>query len=340
MGSGNLASPAPPNTREHRPHARRTGSAFGLSLTGTLPLEGIVQSREVGPDATRLQRVSRPVLDRHWRRARPRTILERRLVDGRVGLSVEHDERLGYRVWAPRHGCYIVDPDGRGVMAATPVGPAWRWERLVLSQVLPLAAVLRGMEVLHASAIAVGDHAVAFLGRSGAGKTTLAAWTVALGARLMTDDVLAIETSETGVDAHRGGALARVDPDQLRQMSRAERTALGPVRARSEKWHVEPTPGPAVLPLDGAYHLVRDAAAAGASVVPVRPYDPVLLLGNLFLPHVAPPGRLERQLDVCAAVGAAAPLFQVRIGPDAGAAAVADSVLEHARSLLERPRSP
>jgi hypothetical protein len=112
------------------------------------------------------------------------------------------------------------------------------------------------------------------------------------------------------------------------------------VRARSDKWHVEPAPGPAVLTLGVTYHLVRDAEAAGATVVPVQPYDPVLLLGNLFLPHVAPPGRLERQLDVCAAVAAATPLFEVRIGPDASASVVAESVLEHARSLLGHVPSP
>ena len=132
-------------------------------------------------------------VDRRWRSAHPHTLLERRLVDGSVGLSVERDEEIGFRIWAPRHGCYLVTPDGRRVIAAPPSGPAWRWERLVLAQVLPLAAVLRGMHVLHASAVALAGRAVAFMGRSGVGKTTLAGRIVAHGARLMTDDVLAVD---------------------------------------------------------------------------------------------------------------------------------------------------
>ena len=63
----------------------------------------------------------------------------------------------------------------------------------MLAQVLPLAAVLRGTHVLHASAVALAGRAVAFMGRSGVGKTTLAGRIVAHGARLMTDDVLAVD---------------------------------------------------------------------------------------------------------------------------------------------------
>jgi ABC-type multidrug transport system ATPase subunit len=53
----------------------------------------------------------------------------------------------------------------------------------VLAQVLPLAAVLRGIDVLHASAVALAAGPIAFLGGSGAGKTTLASRIVARGAR-------------------------------------------------------------------------------------------------------------------------------------------------------------
>ena len=161
---------------------------------------------------TWLERAPRAAVDREWRRARPRTLLERRLVDGRVGLSVQADDDVGFRVWAPRHGCYLVAPDGRRVLGAPPAGPAWRWERLVLAQVLPLAAVLRGMDVFHASAVALAGRAIAFLGGSGAGKTTLASRIVARGARLVTDDVLAIEATATTIRAHRGGGGAHRSP--------------------------------------------------------------------------------------------------------------------------------
>ena len=173
VGSGHVARPSPPNAHHPPLGDSWSGRAFGLTLAGTLALEGVVAAPATPAPDTWLVRTPRAEVDRRWRAARPRTLLDRRLVDGSVGLSVACDDEIGFRVWAPRHGCYLVSPDGRRVLAAPPAGPAWRWERLVLAQVLPLAAVLRGLELLHASAVVVAGRAVAFLGGSGAGKTTL-----------------------------------------------------------------------------------------------------------------------------------------------------------------------
>ena len=53
----------------------------------------------------------------------------------------------------------------------------------------------RGYLVLHASAVAAGGTAVAFLGHAGWGKSTTAAALYAQGYGLVTDDVLAVEMS-------------------------------------------------------------------------------------------------------------------------------------------------
>jgi hypothetical protein len=50
--------------------------------------------------------------------------------------------------------------------------------------------MMRGDPLLHASAIDVGGRAVAFVGRSGMGKSTMATLFCAAGGRLITDDVL------------------------------------------------------------------------------------------------------------------------------------------------------
>jgi hypothetical protein len=335
VGSGHVAGPSPPNAPDPPFGDSWSGRAFGLTLAGTLSLESVVA---VAPGRTRadtwLERASRAAVDRRWRQAHPRTLLERRLIDGRVGLSVQADDDVGFRVWAPRHGCYVVAPDGRRVVGAPPAGPAWRWERLVLAQVLPLAAVLRGTDVLHASAVALHGCAVAFLGSSGAGKTTLASRIVARGARLVTDDVLAIDVAGATVRAHRGGAVARVDPRELRALAPDERRTLGAVRARGEKWHVTPALAPARLPLALTYHLVRPAGGRGVRITPVRPYDPAVLLGNAFLPYFAAAERLRRQLEACAAIARSVPLYQVRAGGNATSADVADAVLGHAELAL------
>jgi hypothetical protein len=317
-----------------------SGRAFGLALEGTLELESVAPEQPERRFDTRLEHASRVAVDRRWRQARPRMVLERRLSDGSVGLSVERDDEIGFRVWAPRHGCYLVAPDGRWVVGAPPSGPAWRWERLVVAQVLPLAAVLRGMEILHASAVALSGRAVAFLGASGAGKTTLAGRILARGARLVTDDVLAVDLADEAVRAHRGGAVARIDPQELRSMTFDERRVLGKVQARGEKWHLAPALAPAQLPLGVTYHLVRPARLHGVEIAAVRPYDPALLLGSAFLPYVSDPDRLKRQLEVGAAIASSTPLYQVRVGSEASSAEVAESVLAHALSVLDEGDPP
>jgi hypothetical protein len=61
----------------------------------------------------------------------------------------------------------------------------------LLGPVMALLLHLRGLLVLHASAIAVGAHSAVFLGDKRAGKSTTAAALVGAGHRLLTDDVLA-----------------------------------------------------------------------------------------------------------------------------------------------------
>jgi hypothetical protein len=311
-----------------------SATAFGLALSGPLNLRSLAAEPAGDGPPVWLEPAPRAALDARWRAARPRALLTRRLAGERIGLTVEHDAVAGYRVWAPRHGAWLVSPDGRTVTGAPPAAPRWRWERLVLAQALPLVSVLQGLEVLHASAVALAGRAIAFLGPSGAGKTTLAAHLLARGGRLLTDDVLAVTVAGGAVMAHRGGAVARIDAATVRAMTDIERAALGPVEARGAKWHVRPPTGPRRVALGALYVLAAAPDAADVAIDPVRPVDPSLLLGGAFLPYLDAPERLRRQLDVVAAVAAAVPLFAVRAGRRAGSRAAADAVAEHARSVL------
>lgn len=66
-------------------------------------------------------------------------------------------------------------------------------DTLYFNQVLPLALSRRGELVLHASCVEIDDFAVAFIGKSGLGKSTLAASFASNGHRFLTDDGLHVE---------------------------------------------------------------------------------------------------------------------------------------------------
>jgi hypothetical protein len=66
----------------------------------------------------------------------------------------------------------------------------------LLGPVLGLVLHLRGIPCLHASAIAVGDQAIALLGGSGAGKSTTAAAFAQRGFSVLTDDIVALSRQD------------------------------------------------------------------------------------------------------------------------------------------------
>jgi len=69
---------------------------------------------------------------------------------------------------------------------------------LYLNQVQPLVLSKRGQLVFHGSAVDVGQAAIAFVGASGRGKSTLAASFATSGCSFLTDDGLVLEPRGTG----------------------------------------------------------------------------------------------------------------------------------------------
>ncbi len=68
---------------------------------------------------------------------------------------------------------------------------------LVGGAVLAFVLALRGDTVLHGSAVQVGRQALAFVGASGMGKSTMATLLCADGGRLITDDLLRLDVATT-----------------------------------------------------------------------------------------------------------------------------------------------
>lgn len=71
-------------------------------------------------------------------------------------------------------------------------------EQLYLNQVLPLALSKLGKLVFHASSVERGEGAIAFVGESGRGKSTITADFAVNGYRFLSDDGLVMEPCEQG----------------------------------------------------------------------------------------------------------------------------------------------
>lgn len=102
----------------------------------------------------------------------------------------------GYLLRFPGMADFQISVDGLEVIALpTPGTPEASLQHLYLNQVMPLALTRQGRLVLHGSAIETHGQALAFLGPSGHGKSTLAAAFSTSGQRFLTDDGLHVDLS-------------------------------------------------------------------------------------------------------------------------------------------------
>lgn len=99
----------------------------------------------------------------------------------------------GYVVDFPKTGAFLISRDARVIHARLqPAAPLVTARHLFLNQVLPLVLSRLRPLVLHAGAVVVDGAVVAFVGPTGAGKSTLVAACARLGAEVMADDSLVL----------------------------------------------------------------------------------------------------------------------------------------------------
>jgi hypothetical protein len=314
---------------------RGAGSAFGLVLETRRPLPGVVSGNASGSRATTIRFVTPERLARAWPRRDASRLVDRRLPDGRAMLTIEHHSRKGYRVWAPRHGSYLVASDGSRIAAAIPRRPGWQWQRLFFAQVLPLAAALQGLDLFHASGVVVGEGAIGLVAASGTGKSSVAAHMIAGGAGFLTDDVLALERANGGIRAHPGSLLMGVHEAELQALNPEGSARLGWRVGRADKSYFLAAGAPGPFPLQALYFLERMAQSKGRARLEIVPGDRNAarsLLAASFLAYLQSPARLLVHLDVCARLASAVGVFRVRIPSSVSARETAAAVQAHAVS--------
>lgn len=280
--------------------------AYGLRIDGGPPPAGLYQAAGYPSNRSVLleRRESPPPPTHHERR-----LAETRERDGSTFLTVDGGPQGSFVMAAPGHGVCTVVADGTRVECAGE-GDRAAADRLLLAQALPTAAVLQGLEVLHAGAVAVGDAALAVTAPSGVGKSTVVAALVQTGARLLADDVLAVESREgSGVLAHPGPGVLALDRDG---------------GAKAQLPH-EPSPPARLRHL---LFLERGPAGSELELEWLDPPDPRRLLTATFVTHVSSAARSLAQLEACAQIAATAACAVVRVPHGADAAGTAERLRE------------
>jgi hypothetical protein len=251
-------------------------------------------------------------------------ISDQRHADGAVSFQIESSPAAGYRIWGPVYGASVLSADGARLRSAPGEGTQ-EWQRMLIAQVLPFACVLRGLEVLHASAVVLDGGAVALTGPSGSGKTSLAVALCRGGAEFLADDVLAIELTGEELVAHPGAPMAGIDRDEAERLRREEAGAPGQVlgsNPREEITRIELSAEPA--PLRALFFLERRPdGPAEPRFEPAA--DAQMLLSATFNLLLASPPRLQRLLEI-AALAARTRVERILVGPEVDATELAARV--------------
>jgi hypothetical protein len=265
------------------------------------------------------------------RRARPIGRLHR--PDGTSVVDTVADPARGYLMRGPGFGVFHVSADGRRVSCAPRQISSWRWQRYLVGRVLPFASTLAGFEPFHASAVAWQGRAIALVGESGLGKSTLAAALMLSGAQLLTDDVLAAQRLDDEVVAHPGPGLMSLRRWAVERLRVSELRSLG-TRVGGDRNAIRLAVARHELPLPlGAIYVLERGTALEPEIRPLAEPDPRLLLASSFNLVLTAPDRLTRQLDVCAQIARSATIARIVMPPEPDHRAVAEQVLSHFASV-------
>jgi len=123
------------------------------------------------------------------------------LVDGTPWLRCAKIS-LGYLLHFPYLADFVFDTS-RGLIHCIPQAktPTHTLHHLLLDQVLPLVLNYKGKEVLHGAAVITPYGACAFVGPTGAGKSTLAASFLTAGYSVLTDDCVVLDLRDGDIVA-------------------------------------------------------------------------------------------------------------------------------------------
>ncbi len=290
-------------------------SAFGLELCVDRPIPGL----RAAPDDSRADLRVRLRPDRLGvpdLASRPPWFASARCdTRGDPQLRIWQDpKRQHFWIRYSDGAAFVVDRWGTRIDATWP-STLTQDDALVylLGFVLSFVLRLRGVVCLHASAVAIGDRAVAFIGEPGAGKSTTAAAFAAAGYPVLTDDVLALNLSQPAPLAQPGLQRMNLTPDSAQALL-GSTDALHKLAPTWDKWCVDLTNGPfrresRALPLMAIYHLAdRRPALPGPVIAPLAGHAALTtLVAHTFANKVLDATMRAHEFDVLTQVLACVP---------------------------------
>jgi hypothetical protein len=233
---------------------------------------------------------------------------------------------------------------GREIIVHSSPGAADRNVRLyLLGSAMGILLHQKGLLPLHANAIEIDGHAAAFMGETGAGKSTLAAWLHDAGHRVIADDVCVLR-----FDEERGRVGVQPGMPRIRLWKDAlERSGREPDDYQFS-YAGDETYEKFDVPLSGTKEVVaeRDLAAVYLlsvgqrfGITPLTGVDAVeAVFSNTYRGFaVSELGQTRMHFDAAVKLVRSTPIFRLERSRDpADMIADVPRIVEHVRELLAR----
>lgn len=261
--------------------------------------------------------------------------------DGRRWLSFARHPG-GYLLRFSGLADFDVRPDAREIHGyRAPATPEHTFSHLLLDQILPLVAGAAHRLALHASVVEVDGRAVAFLGGTRHGKSTLAAALARRGHAVLSDDCCVLCRTATGFDVAPTYPGLRLFPEIIGGVLGDAGTGLPRVAHYSSKQRIIPAGGPAPfshrrVPLGALYAIAPQAEHVAPSAetrisAPTSRESVLEIIGVTFYLDVTDERRAREGFELAAAAASSCPVRFLTVpwnlaALDAAAAAIVDNL--------------
>ena len=211
----------------------------------------------------------------------------------------------------------VVSADGERVWARGATSDIEDTAAYLLGPVLGMVLRLRGVNCLHASAVAIEGRACAFVGASGAGKSSMAAAFARRGHAVLSDDVTPIEEQDGVFFAQPAYPRLRLWPESVEGLFGSADSMPRMVEGW-DKRYVDLASPPylfqsAPLPLAAIYLL--DASPGPPAVEAVGPRDTMIaIVADTYATYLLDRERRAREFEFVARLVAAVPVRRLRRG--------------------------
>jgi hypothetical protein len=207
-------------------------------------------------------------------------------------------------------------------------------ETFMLGQVLSFALLRRGREPFHATVLERDDRAVALMGPSGRGKSTLAASMLTHGWRLLTDDLMVLD----GLDALPGLSRIKLFPRSAKVLG-----LRGPAIAKGSSKEVIQLPPSMFCDEQTRVERIYELRATQAARCTIRRMSArsalMSLTANTFNRQITETGRLRQQFTEAARITASVPVSSISYRKTMNMIPIAcDAIERHQGHALESRR--